>query len=424
MKLLLANNYFYNRGGAEKVFFGQKELFQRKGHKVFSFSQLHPDNLHDGHQHWFPPWSDPKRAGLIKAFPRFLKFVYSPGNRRLFRKYLQWTKPDLVHAHNLYGGLTTAILDAAADLGVPVVMTLHDYKIISPSPNLLSGNDPCRNCLVRPGTPECLLKRCHRGSWRSTFAYYWETWFNRRYRKYDSVKTFVVPSQFVGNMLVTAGLNPDRIRVVPNTVGSNPPAAGERGDYFLFAARMEDEKGVEILLKALDGFPAKLVLAGDGPRLKHYKGRAAGRNNIEFTGHLNPKRMEEHYQNCLAVVIPSLWPETSSMVALQAMSLGKPVVASRIGALSELVEEGVTGFLVEPGNAGQLARVLERLESEPGLAERMGTAAREMFEKRYSQDRQYQMLIEIYEGVLGKGGLAEGLTANEIPKELPPAIGQ
>jgi glycosyltransferase involved in cell wall biosynthesis len=404
MRLALVNNYLYYRGGAEKVFRDQKELFREKGHDVFLFSQNHIDNLPDENQSWFPRWSDPKKAGFITGLPRLLKFIYSHGNRKIFRRFLQRFQPDLVHAHNLYGGLTMAVIDAAVELDIPVVMTLHDYKMISPSPNLLSGIEPCRECLVHPGALNCVWKKCHRGNFKSTLAYYCETWFNRRFKKYHKVKTFIVPSQYMKNTITTAGVDPNVVKVVPNAIPLGPPPTfNVKGGYYFYAGRMSDEKGVRPLLEAFESFSGHLILAGDGPQMENYKKIAKGKNNIQFVGQLDQTRMDEHYRRCTAVVIPSLWPETSSMTALQAMANGKPVVASRVGALAEIVEDGVTGFLFEPGNVKQLTGLLKDLDSHKALAERMGENARVETEKKYSQERQYETLMGIYEMVLRKG---------------------
>ena len=402
LKIVYANNYLFPRGGAEKVLLDQKELFQRKGHSVSVFSQSHPDNLPDHNQGWFPFWSDPKQAGLIDGFPRFLKFVYSRENRRIFKGFLKNEKPDIVHVHNIYGGLTTALLDAARDMKIPIVMTLHDYKLVSLSPNLLSGVSPCQVCLDGPSNFTCLLKRCHRGSFKSTFAYFWETWFARQFRKYDSVRYFIVPSLSMKKKIVSMGVDPQKVIVVFNTVRTNPKGITKKqGNYFLFAGRLADEKGVGMLLETFREFDGNLVLAGDGPNIKQYKSLVENKKNIQFVGQLNPSEIEKYYLNCLAVIVPSIWPETSSMTSLQAMACGKPVVASRIGALTEIVEEGETGFFFEPGNRKQLSEILKRLTSENGLAKRLGDQALITFEKKYSQDQQYNTLLDIYEKVIG-----------------------
>jgi glycosyltransferase involved in cell wall biosynthesis len=408
MRLVFLNNLLYLWGGAEKVLLDQIGLFRAKGHQVFPFSQAHPLNRPEEQRAWFPPLNEYDRKSLAANIPRFFRFIYSRANRVAFRRFLEETKPDLIHAHNIYGGLTTAVLDGAKDAGIPVVLTLHDYKMISPSGILMSGNNPCRNCLERPGTFQCILNRCSRGSLAISFGAYWETWFNRKFHKYESVAAFVAPSRFMADTVAGMGVDRTRIHVVPNSLDPAQYSPGkEKGKYFFYAGRMYPEKGVETLLKCFSAQGAELVLAGEGRELASYRAQAAKYPNIRFLGKLGPEEIRRHYRDCIAVIVPSLWPENASMVVLEALACGKPVVASRIGGLPEQVQDGVNGLLFNPGDSEALGGIVSRLWSDRDLAERLGKNARRNFEERYSQDRYYDELMKVY------GRVADGMARSK-----------
>ena len=400
MRIVLVNNYLFLKGGAERVFLDQADLFRRKGHEVFLFSQKDPANFQDPSEKWFPPGDGLRSKGLAAGPLGVLRFIYNRANREAFRGFLREVRPDLIHAHNLYGGLTTAVLDAAADEGIPWVLTLHDYKLISPSPNLMSREEPCRDCLVNPGTFRCVLRKCHRGSFATTTVYYSETWFNRHFRKYGSAAALIAPSSFMARKVIEAGWEKERVHVVPNALDPAffEPSTG-RGTYFLFAGRLSDEKGVAFLLESWKGVKGELVLAGEGESLDRYKKMTEGLSGVRFVGKKDPAQMKELFRNCMAVVVPSLWHENASMTVLEAMAHGKPVVATRMGGLPEQVQDGVNGFLVEPGDRTALVAALTQLTSEVGLVETLGKNARRIFEKQFDNEGYYSALLKVYENI-------------------------
>ncbi|HET9870925.1 MAG TPA: glycosyltransferase [bacterium] len=401
MRVALVNNYLFPKGGAERVLLDEGSWLERRGEQVSYFGLQDPANPPGLGGEWLPAGGELRARGFRAGITGLMRFIDNREAGRAFGRFLAGVKPELVHVHNLYGGLTTAVLGPAREAGVPVVMTLHDYKLVSPSPNLVSRGRPCVDCQVRPGTPLCLLRDCL-GSPGKTLAHWLESEYNRRRRAYGSVSAFIAPSRFMAEKAAAAGWDPARIHWVPNAMEPQATdATPVEGGYFFFAGRMAEEKGVGFLLEAWPGVRGELRLAGDGGSLDRYRQLAPP--GVEFLGRVAPEGLGDLYRGALAVVVPSLWYENASMTVLEAMAHGRPVVATRMGGLPEQVEDGVTGILVEPGDRAGLRRALTRLAEEPGLAARLGRAGRARLEERFGHPRHGEALLAVYASVLGRG---------------------
>jgi len=245
------------------------------------------------------------------------------------------------------------------------------------------------------------LRRCHRGSFATTFAYYWETWFNSRFHKYDSVSAFIPTCRFLADKAIAVGCDPRKVFVVPNGLDPAPrEKAKGPGKFFLYAGRLSEEKGLPVLIKAFPKDRGELVVAGDGTEEAAYKALAKGHSNIRFVGKQTHSQMRALYRDCLAVVMPSIWHENASMTVLEALANAKPVIATRMGGLPEQIQDGHNGFIYDPWDVESLSRILRRFLEEEGLAEGLGKNARQVFEERYTLERNYSLLMDIYECVM------------------------
>jgi glycosyltransferase involved in cell wall biosynthesis len=242
-----------------------------------------------------------------------------------------------------------------------------------------------------------VLKNCRNNILESA-AYALRSSVARRFRLFhDNVNVLIVMTAFAKRKLLQAGFREDQIAVVPNPASVKDTATNpSAGQYVAFAGRMSPEKGVDIFLGAAERMPnVPFKVAGDGPLLSEMMARAPA--NVEFLGRLGPDDLREFYGKSQFVVVPSVWFEQFPIVVLEAMARGLPVIASRIGGLPEIVEEGITGSLFEPGNPEDLVQQVRRLWEDPELCNRMGRAGRQKVIREYTEDAYYDNLMAVYQ---------------------------
>jgi len=325
----------------------------------------------------------------------FAKGVYSWHVKQEVVGIIRQFSPDVVHVHNLYPLLSPSVLAACRELGTPVVMTVHNFRLTCPTGTHLHRGAICERC--RGGHNYwCILNNCQQNIAESvayalrTAVAQWLGMFKR------NVALFIAPSQFVKTRLIEAGFEEGRVMVVPNS--SPIPYSSivpSQGCYVAFVGRISPEKGIDTLLGAarFTGLPVRIV--GDGPIRPRLADKSS--QNVEFVGPLDRASIGGFYRGARFAVLPSLWFEPCPLVAIEAMSHGLPVIASRIGGLPEIVEDGVTGFLFDPGNAEDLASKMRLLWENPDLCRQMGRAGREKSCREYSEDAYFKGLMAAYE---------------------------
>jgi glycosyltransferase involved in cell wall biosynthesis len=335
---------------------------------------------------------DKTAQGRVRAF---VSGIYNPFAARAVAREVEAYGPDIVHVHNLYPLFSPSVLVAIRKKGVPIVMTVHNHFHTCPTVDHLRKGKICELC-VGGREYNCFFKNC-RGHVFESLGYAVRSAVARKFRLFvDNVNVTIALNEFARGRLILAGFEPERIAVLPNMgrVKSSERDAS-RGEYALFSGRMCPEKGAATLLEAAAMVPEVPVrLAGDGPTFQEHK--AAAPTNAEFLGQLSADAMDAAYAGARFLVVPSRWFEGCPLVISEAMGHGLPVIASRIGGLPELVEDGETGLLFQPGNAEELAEKMAVLWNEPETCRQLGKAGREKavraFNKRYYWDR----LQEIY----------------------------
>jgi glycosyltransferase involved in cell wall biosynthesis len=404
MRIAIANNYYYLRGGAERVLLEEKKILEAHGHQVCVFAQAHPRNEPSPYSAYFPPFKDWRATrGLAKA-AMAMNILYDRRAARCFLRFLEAAQPDIVHAHNIYGGLTTSILDVAREKRIPVVMTLHDYKLICPSYLMLKRGAVCEDCKAGRFI-YCLLNRCHKESLTASGVYCAESYLNRWLHKYDTVRYFICPSMFSLRKHAEHGIPPDRLLGIPNFAGAaarKPRWQG--GRYALFVGRLSAEKGIATLLAAARGLDVPVRLVGDGPLMAELQDfvKHNGMTHVAFEGYKSGADLQRLYEDAAFLVLPSQCYENAPMSILEAYACGKPVVGSRIGGIAEMVEQGRTGLQFTPGNAGELADCMRTLWLDEPLRAQMGLAARDKVEREYCAEVHYEQLMQLYRHVLSQ----------------------
>lgn len=402
MKVLFANNYYYLRGGAERVFFDEMDLLTKKHHEIIPFSRHFEKNIPSEYAQYFPSEFSYKGVPFSGRLIAGFKLIYSFECRNQFRKLLNDMKPDLVHAHNIYGRLTSSIIDAAKAKKIPVIMTLHDYKLVCPSYLMLSSGSPCERCKGKRFY-YCILTRCHKNNFIASAVYTLEAYFNSWLKKYNLVNFFICPSMFSLKKHLEAGIPEDKLVYLSNfiKVESFEPKYGI-GDYILYVGRLSKEKGITTLLNTIKGLDMKLKIVGDGPVREDCErfARENSLKNVEFVGYKSGEELKELYRNSALLVMPSEWYENAPMTILEAFAYGKPVIGSDIGGIPEMVVDGETGLLFEAGNYYDLREKIRYLISNPSLIIGMGKKARKKVEEEHNAEVHYNRLMRVYEKAL------------------------
>jgi len=398
MKILLANKFFFLNGGSERVYFQEREFLKGSGLCVMDFSMRDPRNFASAFSGFFVDSVDFRAgAGFVGRLNKAVSFIRSSQAVERLTALIDRERPDIAHLHNIYHQLTPSIISVLKKKGIKVVLTLHDGKLVCPSYLMLNDSRICTRCagehFYRAVSARCQASLS--GSILLSLEAYWHKWM----RSYDEVDLFLSPSRFLAD-LTAIRIPAHKITVLRNGIDTEeyePVLDG--GRYALYFGRLSREKGIETLLQAhthlSDEIPLKIV--GTGPLERDLRDRFP---NAEFLGYRTGDELIRLIQEAAFVVVPSEWYENCSMVVLEAMALGKPVIASRIGGIPEQVEDGKTGLLFDMGNGSELAHKMMVAWESPELRKRMGMAAREKLEEEYSLERHCTDLLHIYKDLL------------------------
>ena len=381
MRVVNVHNRHAHAGGSEVVFEAITTLLRSRGDEVVVVDR---DNKDIG--------------GLAAKLAAFGSMVYSPSAKREMAKVLRDARPDVAHVHNIYPQLSPSILDACREENVPVVMSVHDYKLTCPTAQHLRDGKVCEKCL---GGREywCAIHNC-RGSRAMSVAYAVRNVAARASGKIDDgVDAFLCCSTFIANQMTRGGFDASRIRVLPNFADlADSPPRSRRGDYVAYVGRISPEKGIDVLIEAARtrGLPVKV--AGDPSKMPVLVANAP--SNVEFVGPVSRDRLPAFLDAARMLVVPSVWYEVFGLVAAEAMARRLPVIASRIGGLPEVIDDGVTGLCVPPGDADALAVAMDDLWHDAARADAMGEAGRLKARREFSPDAYYARLTAAYRAVI------------------------
>ena len=323
---------------------------------------------------------------------------------------LEKVRPDVAHFHNTFPMISPSAYAACRDKGVPVVQTLHNFRFICPGGLLLRDGRPCEDCVGTNLLP-ALQHRCYRGSLPATGALVWMLLRNRWNGAYQTlVNRYIALTEFAASRLVAGGLPKARIVVKPNFMADIPIPGSGNGAYTVYVGRLSPEKGIRTLLSAwkfLHGIPLKIF--GDGPlRQELERFSAIEKLPVKFLGFCDRARIMEEVSGAAFQIVPSECYEGFPMVIVEAYACGTPVVASRIGSLNEIVEDGVTGVKFEPGNPRDLADKVNALWTDRARRTTLRRTARERFEMKFSGKTNFEALMDIYKAAITDHAQAKG----------------
>ncbi len=405
MRVLQANKYYYVKGGADRYVFALEQLLSEQGHESIPFSMHHPCNVKTPWDRFFVQQIETEHARLNWEGVRgFGHMVYSREARRQLGNLLDATNPDVCHLHNIYYQLSPSILSLLHERGIPTVMTVHDYHLVSPQHGMWSHGRV--EDWGRAGLWRSTFAKFHKDSYAASFAAAFLFYLHRRMGLYRLVDRYVAPTKFMRDCLVRAGFPAEHVRVLPFGIDVRTIVPSSEDDGFvLFTGRLSEEKGAQVLVRAARELPhVRFVFVGRGPEEPRLRHMAEGLSNVTFAGFQSGEALWEFYRRARCVVVPSLFQEVFGLSALEAMAVGKPVIASHVGGLPEVVEDRLTGFLVRPGSVQEIAEAVDRLMRHPLEAQALGRAGRQRVEEVFSLERHWEGLKALYGEVIREHG--------------------
>lgn len=386
MKILLANKFYYRRGGDCIYTMNLERMLRDHGHNVAVFAMQYSENERS---EWTDYW--PSDMSRLKAFTRPFgdKEV-----RRKFGRLLDDFKPDVVHLNNIHTQLSPVIAGMAHERGIRVVWTLHDTKLVCPCYTCTRDGRWCTECFTDKRA--VMRHRCMPGGLIGAVIGYREImkWSMDVLQEY--VDLFLPPSQFMMDTCVAGGYSPGKFRVLCNFIDvekcKNPDF--RKGDYYVYLGRVNEVKGVRTLCKAAAQLPHKLIVIGDGPLSEELKVKSEESGApIEFKGQMQWEEFRPILEGARFMVLPAEWSENNPLTVIESQSLGTPVLGARIGGIPELIEEGVSGMTFTSGDVEDLKDKIQMMFSHQFDHEHIAENA----VRRYSSETYYEKLMEYYE---------------------------
>lgn len=392
MKILLANKFYYRRGGDCIYMLNLEKLLKAHGHEVAVFAMDYLENLDTPWKKYFP-----KNMSKLMAFTRPFG---SHEVKSTFKKLFDDFKPDVVHLNNVHTQLSPVMAELAHQQGIKVVWTLHDYKLLCPRYDCLkNGNTICETCF-KGDKKACLDNKCMKGSKLASFIGFKEAIVWNRERLEASTDVFICPSQFMADKMVQGGFSKSKMRTLCNFIDVEKckyaPADGtdytdavellpKKEDYYCFIGRLSHEKGAKTLIEAANQLPYKLVIIGGGPLMDELK--SVAHTNIEFVGFKQWDDIKQLVGKARFSVIPSEWYENNPLSVIEAQCLGTPVLGANIGGIPEL-----TDYTFSSGNIADLKTKIEKMWNSELDYQQIASDA----QHRYDAETYYDKLINIY----------------------------
>jgi glycosyltransferase involved in cell wall biosynthesis len=382
VKILLAHNKYQQPGGEDSVFANEAALLRRRGHEVFEYVE------------------DNASLDEISALSAAARAIWSRRSRRKLVQLLTQNRPDIAHFHNTFFVISPSAYSACRRFGVPVVQTLHNYRLLCPAATFFRNGRVCEDCLPKTLPWPGVLHACYRGNSSQTALIATILTVHRFLRTWHKqVDLYIALTEFARRKFAEGGLPPEKIVVKPNFAEPAAVCSENRASYALFLGRLSHEKGVLTLLQAWQSLKdVPLVIAGDGPLLEQALPFVQSRKleQVKILGWVKREEVMALVREAAFLVYPSEWYENFPVSIAEAFACGVPVIAARLGALTEIIEEGTTGLTFSPGNPHDLSEKVRWAHSHPAEMAQMGRRAREEFETKYAPERNYELLMAIY----------------------------
>lgn len=414
MKILLVNHRYFVSGGPERYMFSLIELLQSKGLKVIPFSINYSKNKQTEYSKYFisPPvdkdyvyFSDLK-LNFYKKLILFGKTIYNFEAKRKIKEVIKKEGIDIVYTLQIVNFLYPSIIDGCKEMDIPVVVRLSDFQLLCPAYTFFRDGEICENC--KSGYYWAIKNRCLKNSYSVSFARVFAMYIHKILRTQEKLNSFVTPSKFLRDKMIEFGMDESKIVWIPTYIDLNSyMPTYEFENYILYVGNILKYKGLEYLIKAFGKIKNGIKLwivgissDGDDERLKRYV-EDEGIKGVEFLGFKTGGELKRLYQNSMFVVVPSICYENMPLVILESMAYGKPIIASNIGSIPELIDHGENGLLFEPKNSDDLRKKIQYFLNNPGKIIEMGKKARQKAEERYVSELHYEKLMGVFQKVSG-----------------------
>lgn len=388
MKILFAHNYYQYGGGEDVVFAAERDLLREYGHEVIEFTAHNDD---------------------VNQMNRPVLAMNTLWSRRYYREIqdvIAREGIDIAHFHNTFMLLSPAVYHACQRKGVPVVQTLHNYRLICPSSNFYRDGHVCEDCMGKFFPYPGMQHGCYRDSQLISGVVAGMLAMHRAVGTWkNAVNRYIALTDFGRQKFIQSGLPATRITVKPNFLQRDPGVGEHQGGYMLFVGRLTEEKGIMPLLEAWKSLPEiPLKVVGDGPLLEDARQFVATHqlDKVEIMGRQKRDDTLNLMKDAYSLVFPSVWYEGMPMTIIEAYATQMPVIASDVGAVATVVEHGETGLRFAPGNPQALAQQVRTLWQDPQQASDLGRTARQVYEENYTPTKNYALLSGIYNEVISE----------------------
>jgi glycosyltransferase involved in cell wall biosynthesis len=388
MKILVGHNFYQTFGGEDAVFKAETQMLRSFGHTVITYERN----------------NDELNAGSIFAKLKALwNLSWSERTYQEVRQLIQQNRPDVAHFHNIYFAISPSAYYACQDEGVPVVQSLHNFRLFCSNGLFYRNQQVCEDCLKKT-LWQGVIHGCYKNSRFITYCVN-RMLENHRHRKtwQQKINLFITASEFGKNKLVQAGLDPRKIRIKPNFLDWDPGKESVDKNFALYVGRLSEEKGLDTLIdawKKVKDFPLKLI--GQGPLEEWVKEQVNNYNlsHVQVLGFAEAEQYKRLMREASFVVVPSRCYENFPRIVAESYAFGKPVVASRLGSLAEIVEDTETGLLFTAGDGNDFAEKVNWMITHPQQRSQMGKSARQAYEKKYDARHNYELLMDIYQSAI------------------------
>jgi glycosyltransferase involved in cell wall biosynthesis len=383
MKILLIHTLYRFKGGEESVVEAETSLLKNNNHKVYSLFFENPDNP-------------------IKALVMFLISIFNPFSYYKVIKAIKKFQPDVIHLHNWCFAASPAVLLAAHIKHIPIVATLHNYRLLCPSGILFHNGKLFLYSLQQDFPWKAIKNKVYRNSVFQTFWLAFVVWLHKKIGTWDKVDKYIVLTEFSKQIYTKSKFNisPDKFVIKPNFVNSINRTSGKRTNSFLFIGRLSEEKGIEFLLDIAAKTGFNLKIGGDGPLRDKTITYCEKHTNIQYLGNLNKQEVSQNMQECTALIFPSVWYEGMPLTIIEAFSQGLPVIASDLGAMSSMIKNGYNGLLFETGNTIELqSKLIEWQNKSQEEKDIFSKNACQTYLDNYTPEQNLSQLISVYNSV-------------------------